>query len=200
MMQEWKTENSKERFRFTCTTALVMKVPFVCKDCKCETKVTPIGVYCRRKFDTVRFGLFRCCKNCYELPKGMVIAFPPDEMTILLHTMAIKNALNDAFNFSIDSSSVFETIKQRFEVFVEKMKEHGDMLRVRDTRFPKTACFACGKADPSFQCSRCNGPKYCSKQCNLEGWKVHKNNCEPLNMIGNQKLDINKKMNPELFI
>lgn len=200
MMEEWETKDSKERFTFTCTTALVLDVPFLCKKCGVETKVTPVGVYCRRKFDSVRFCLFRCCSRCYKLP-SLLVVFPPDNMTIFLHVMGVKNALFEAFNFSIDSSSVIETIRQRLDTFNKKMLEHGDVIkRIHDDdRFPDT-CFACGKADASFKCSRCHGPKYCSEQCNRDGWKTHKKKCQPLIMLGLRYVDINKKVDPKLFI
>ncbi|KAI6104717.1 hypothetical protein EV401DRAFT_642340 [Pisolithus croceorrhizus] len=43
---------------------------------------------------------------------------------------------------------------------------------------PTSGCVACGKGGGQLStCSRCKKAKYCSKDCQVEDWKVHKKNC-----------------------
>ncbi|KAI5981818.1 hypothetical protein EDD15DRAFT_2534946 [Pisolithus albus] len=41
-----------------------------------------------------------------------------------------------------------------------------------------TRCAACGKGGvPLFACSKCKRAKYCSKDCQVKDWQMHKKNC-----------------------
>ena len=40
-------------------------------------------------------------------------------------------------------------------------------------------CDACRLKIGKFLCSKCKKANYCSKECQVEGWKVHKQLCKP---------------------
>ena len=40
-------------------------------------------------------------------------------------------------------------------------------------------CAQCGKRGAKQRCSKCKVGDYCSKECQLAGWKSHKKTCEP---------------------
>ena len=42
-------------------------------------------------------------------------------------------------------------------------------------------CCNCGKETTPFKCSQCGKVSYCSKQCQRENWKRHKNVCKQNN-------------------
>ena len=39
------------------------------------------------------------------------------------------------------------------------------------------SCFNCGKENANKKCSKCKSVWFCSKECQVEGWKKHKKNC-----------------------
>jgi len=46
-------------------------------------------------------------------------------------------------------------------------------------RIPRHTCATCGKLGNFKKCARCQGPRYCSKECQVDNWKDHKQECEP---------------------
>lgn len=57
---------------------------------------------------------------------------------------------------------------------IERLVKHFDKL---EELLPPPKCAVCGEAAPK-KCSRCKNEWYCSRECQLKGWKAHKEICD----------------------
>ena len=78
--------------------------------------------------------------------------------------------------------------EQRKELFDEKkmkvteeVKEFEDVYNYHmlDEFLEKSVCGTCGKA-ATQRCSKCKSEWYCGRECQIKGWKAHKEICEVL--------------------
>lgn len=42
------------------------------------------------------------------------------------------------------------------------------------------SCAQCAAVNPTFTCKKCKLVRYCSRQCQVANWKIHKENCKKL--------------------
>jgi hypothetical protein len=39
-------------------------------------------------------------------------------------------------------------------------------------------CNQCSAQNPRFHCGKCNSVQYCSKECQIKNWSIHKTSCK----------------------
>ncbi|CAE8614457.1 unnamed protein product [Polarella glacialis] len=64
----------------------------------------------------------------------------------------------------------------------ESQSQQDGSTRSTEVRLALTLCSFCGEGKHPTQlksCSVCKGAKYCSKQCQVADWKIHKKHCSP---------------------
>lgn len=57
------------------------------------------------------------------------------------------------------------------------------------------SCFNCGKENANKKCSKCKSVWFCSKECQVEGWKKHKKDCNEVIWDKKDEEEFYKKIN-----
>ena len=99
-----------------------------------------------------------------KLPVGAQEALAKDIVaTGAVHVVVTSMALRDTKKSALVSMSEDHTYKP-----------------LRNATADKKKCFACGiEAKRMPKCSGCYWARYCSRVCQKEDWKLHKNMCDP---------------------
>jgi hypothetical protein len=117
---------------------------------------------------------------------------PPPLSTLFLaqdeHGMVERVAV---YNLDLSENSILETYKIgcKFSIinpYIRMATDMKPMIRIDDPRTiilsdkqMTNPCCLCLKEDSKFSCSKCHRAKYCSKECQIDDWKIfqHKNLC-----------------------
>jgi len=118
---------------------------------------------------------------------------PPPLSTRLLardeHGMVERVAM---YNLDLSENSILDTYKIgcKFSIinpYIRMTTDMKPMIRIDDPRTiilsdeqkTNNPCCLCLKENSKYRCSRCHRAKYCSKECQLDDWKIfqHKNLC-----------------------
>ena len=97
------------------------------------------------------------------------------------------------YNLGLSENSILETYKIgcKFSIinpYIRMAADMKPMIRIDDPRTiilsdeqkTNNPCCLCLKEDSKYSCSRCHRAKYCSKECQVDDWKIfeHKNVCK----------------------
>jgi hypothetical protein len=118
---------------------------------------------------------------------------PPPLSTLFLaqdeHGMVERVAM---YNLGLSENSILETYKigRNFSIinpYIRMATDMKPMIRIDDPRtiilsdeqMTNNPCCLCLKKNSKYSCSKCHKAKYCSKECQIDDWKIfqHKNLC-----------------------